>query len=224
MSKRCKLIICFSVILSVFAVLVCINVFSIENRALKYLNEKYQDDFTLVCDKNDRGEITYCPGIVYGGVEPVNQFYVIQNEDGTFSDNYYGVYIHDDFYELIDNKVSKYFDSYGICFDFNNDFYDTVWDKNTPLEWALADNPSYFDVTIGIFTSDDLSNKNLQDFYDEFSEDYWYGKIYVYTMASGNIASMNDSNFRNYISKSYYTNNYKGSYEFNEIKETDDNE
>lgn len=179
--------------------------------AYHYLVDKYESEFMFDDISSDVCTF-YQSDVEVDKKERTNVFSVIKNDDGSYSDNYYGIYVHDDFYNLIDEKVSKYFDNYTICFDFNNDFYDTVWDVNTPLGWALEDNSDYFNVTIGIFTSDDVTDDKLSEFYESFSEDFWQGEIYVYTAAPGNVASFRDSNFRDFISKNRYTNYNKGHY------------
>lgn len=219
MSKR-NIIIISVIVLGLFSVLIIpgiiVPVLSSEHLAQQYLEKKYGEDFTLVADKNHEDEMIFCPGVVLYSAEPKGKFIVRETGFNKFEDDYYSVCVYDTIHDKLDEIAGQYFDNYDIYINFENDFFNTVWDRSTPVAWAMEDNPDYFAATVGVFTSDEIEDKDFDKFYAEVTEYLPDNQIGIYQMVSGNLASVNRDNFRYYMSKYRYTNYLKGYYDSKE--------
>ena len=126
------------------------------NNIVPYLEEKYGEEFTLVSYDMRSIDVPYDEAICVNALGQKLKVYV-DYEDGStvITDNYYGTLRMPQYREVLQEIFKVIPCDFKFCTHFTAGFFDSEYDKDTPLSVALAEKKAQFFTNTFFFVPED---------------------------------------------------------------------
>ncbi len=161
------------------------NKIDYSGEAKKYLENKYNQDFSLVEVIYPSVDIPYAE-ILFQSERYPNETIIVCRESGTFSDNYYGIMARDVCRTKISFILNKYFEENKFTFNFGASYFpDEATDIDKFDEYRVK-YPYHFDVNVHVLVrrSDAINEELFNDVCSDFESNKYCGYIALYEISS----------------------------------------
>ncbi len=193
-------------------ILICIGVSGcmknigkrLEEEALAYLEEKYDETFHLV-SMNERGvDIPYDQLFFYSESHE-NEIFKVYKGDDSFTDNYYGVLIADDYQAILEDSISTYIPDFKVYFVFPVWSFNNEFTQDTDLYAAMSQNKEQFYATVNLFSHKEtkLSESQFQALCQALSDRGLTLSLYYDEIPAEDYATLNKDNYKDYLEEHY---------------------
>ena len=183
---------------------------NVENEMLKYLNERYEEEFESVYMAEPSFAYNYYRMTAYPKDNKDNTFEVEAHKYGNskfhYFDSYYGIKITKEYEEYVKSLIKKYFKIFKCYMDYSKKIFPEDFDVNLTFSESLSyDYQSHFaypyiDICIPSYLYDKTIINNMVE---ELARQKIRGSIYI--------ASFNESAY-----------NLINEYDWNEVVQDDD--
>lgn len=184
---------------------------TIENQALTYLTEKYNENFKVIDSSPSGIDVPYDEIVLYSAKYPEDKVIVYREKRGgeySFSDNYFGIMKKDEYAQKLESDVFKIFSDCKVYFDFMADFFDNSYVVSTDFNEVMKTNKSALDSNIRVFIStENITGYNYEEKCEELldllKQENYYAAVQICCVEPDLYITINELNYVDIISENY---------------------
>ena len=168
-----------------------------------YMEEKYGEGFTVFDSIEGDIDINHEEFYCNSDSMPGKTITVFRNSDGSFSDNYYGMIVKDEFSDIVTLIIDSEQKECKVFCRFTADFFDNRYTKQVALKDALAEQPYQFHAIICVFSSDNkIDDERIQNILEKLRKSYIFSTLRCYSIGKEDYAILTADNFKSYVENS----------------------